>query len=140
MIEDFGSMKHMSLPEKSLVQADVNTQIIDHFTVHHTSDPKDSAAYLIAMTKYLDRAYKNLTLYGCLKTDLDAYTKRIGQNGQFSGKHLNYLMTFEEFNEFSNKNKPLTVREMFAKWLMKIQGVSQEKCLPIIEMYPTLSM
>lgn len=131
-------MKHMSLPEKSLVQADVNTQIIDHFTVHHTTDPKDSAAYLIAMTKYLERAYKNLTLYACLKSELDAYTKRLGQHGQ--PKHLNYLLTFDEFNEFSNKNKPLTVREMFAKWLMKIQGVSQEKCLPIVEAYPTLAL
>ena len=49
----------------------------------------------------------------------------------------NYLMTFEEFNKFSNKNKPLTVKEMFAKCLMRIQGLSQEKCLAIIEEYPT---
>lgn len=46
-------------------------------------------------------------------------------------------MTFQEFNQFSNKNKPLTIREMFAKCLMKIQGVSQEKCLAIVDVYPT---
>lgn len=48
----------MSLPEKSLVQADVNTQLIDHLIVHHTTDPKDSAYYLIQMTKYLTEKFK----------------------------------------------------------------------------------
>ncbi len=52
LIEDHGSMKHMSLPEKSLVQADVNTQIIDRLIVHHTTDPKDTAHYLIEMTQF----------------------------------------------------------------------------------------
>lgn len=127
----------MSLPEKSLIQADVNTQLIDHFVVHHTTDVKDSAAYLIALTKYIDRVHRNLTLHGCLKTDLDGYLKRVGPSLSKTKTPLVYLMTFEEFNEFSNKNKPLSIREMFAKWLMKIQGVSQEKCIPIIELYPT---
>ncbi len=49
----------------------------------------------------------------------------------------NYLMTLTEFNQFSNKNKPLTVREMFVKCLMKIQGMSQEKALAITDMYQT---
>lgn len=46
-------------------------------------------------------------------------------------------MNFEEFNNFSNKNKPLTIKCMFAKCLMKIRGVSQEKCIAIIDLYPT---
>ncbi len=58
MIEDFGSMKHLSLPEKSLVQADVNTQMIDHLVVHHCTDPKDTANYLIEMTHFMIKAYK----------------------------------------------------------------------------------
>lgn len=48
----------MSLPEKSILQADVNTQLIDSLTVHHTNDPKDSAYYLIEMTNYLKRTYE----------------------------------------------------------------------------------
>lgn len=48
-------------------------------------------------------------------------------------------MTFDEFNQFSNKNKPMSVKEMFAKCLFKIQGLSQEKCVRIIEFCPTLS-
>lgn len=51
-------MKHMSLPEKSILQADINTQLIDELTVHHCTDPKDSASYLIQMTNYLIDRYK----------------------------------------------------------------------------------
>ncbi len=51
-------MKHLSLPEKSIIQADINTQLIDGFIVHHTNDPKDSAHYLIEMTKYVSNYYE----------------------------------------------------------------------------------
>jgi hypothetical protein len=58
LIEDFGSMKHMSLPAKSILQADVNTLLIDELIVHHTSDPKESAYYLIGLTHYIIEKYK----------------------------------------------------------------------------------
>jgi crossover junction endonuclease MUS81 len=125
----------MSLPEKSIVQADVNTQLIDELLVHHATDPKDSANYLIQMTNYVTEKYKNLTLNCINKTDLDKILKSTNDNSNFMSSR--YVISFQEFNQFSNKNKPLTIREMFAKLLMKIQGVSQEKCLPIIELYPT---
>lgn len=72
---------------------------------------------------------KNLTLDACAKDQIDDFNK--------SNQSTTYLMQFQEFNKFSNKNKPLTIKEMFAKCLMKIQGVSQEKCIAIIDLYPT---
>ena len=73
---------------------------------------------------------KNKTLNACTKDDLDELNKNNGQS-------LNYFMRFDEFNKFSNKNKPLTLTEMFAICLMKIQGASQEKCAAIIDLYPS---
>ena len=46
-------------------------------------------------------------------------------------------MTFHEFNENSNKNKPPTVKEMFAKCLIQINGLSQDKVVSIVEKYST---
>ena len=126
----------MSLPEKSIVQADVNTQIIDGFLVQHTTDPKDSAHYLVEMTHYLTRKYQNLTLNACHKSDLDEFYK----DSKDARELRTNLLTYEEFNAFSNKNKPLTIKEMFAKCLMKIHGVSQEKSLSILSLYPTPSL
>jgi crossover junction endonuclease MUS81 len=134
LIEEYGSMKHMSLPEKSLVQADVNTQIIDNLLVHHSIDPKDSASYLIEMTNFIIERYKDLTIHACQKSNLDDYFKQVKEE---RNQPRTYLLTLQEFNQFSNKNKPMTIREMFAKFLMKIQGVSQEKAIAIIDAYPT---
>lgn len=72
-----------------------------------------------------------------MKEELDEYNK---QNKQNDRSNRAFLMTFEEFNQFSNKNKPLTVKEMFAKCLMKMQGLSQDKCLAILDLYPTPSL
>ena len=74
-----------------------------------------------------------MTLNACLKENLDVY------NATLKSKKTvcTYLMTFDEFNQFSNKNKPLTIKEMFAKCLLKIQGLSQDKCARIIEFCPT---
>jgi crossover junction endonuclease MUS81 len=134
LIEEHGSIKHMSLPEKSLVQADVNTQLIDHLLVHHTTDPKDTAHYLIELTNYMTRAHRAVTINVCSKDDLDSYNK----SDDKSDLVVNYYMTLKEFNAFSNKNKPLSLKEMFAKCLMKIQGFSQEKCLAIIDTFPSI--
>lgn len=71
----------------------------------------------------------------CLKENLDIYYTNSKKKSPIS----TYLMTFDEFNQFSNKNKPLTVKEMFAKCLLKIQGLSQDKCSRIIEFCPTPS-
>lgn len=71
----------------------------------------------------------------CLKENLDEYYKVIKNE---TSTHT-YLMSFNEFNKFSNKNKPLTIKEMFAKCLFKIQGVSQEKVMAILELCPTPS-
>ncbi|TFK12243.1 EGF domain-specific O-linked N-acetylglucosamine transferase [Platysternon megacephalum] len=49
------------------------------------------------------------------------------------------LMTFQEFNEGAVKNKAQTVREVFARQLMQISGVSGEKAAAILERYSTLA-
>ena len=100
LIEEHGSMKHMSLPEKSLVQANVNTQIIDHLIVHHTTDPKDTAHYLIALTNYITRTYRGVTINACSKAHLDAFNKA----NKLNELTMDYFMTLLEFNNFSNKN------------------------------------
>ena len=47
-------MKHMSLPEKSLIQADINTQLIDNIIVHHTNDPKGFVLFIYGGVRQLD--------------------------------------------------------------------------------------
>ena len=47
------------------------------------------------------------------------------------------LLTFQEFNDSSKKNKPLTVTEVFAKMLLMLKGLSVDMAQTIVREYPT---
>ncbi|KAK2553821.1 Crossover junction endonuclease MUS81 [Acropora cervicornis] len=100
LVEDFGSIQHMSLPESTLQQAIVNTQVVDGFFVKRTHDLKESVAYLTVMTRYLQRIYSNKTLLSwCQKRQEEerAFTKRQADRV--------YLINFPDFNDSTVKNK-----------------------------------
>ena len=136
LIEKYGSMEHLPLPEKTLQQAITNTQVIDGFFVKETKDIYDSADYLTLMTSQLSSLYSNKTLYA-LTMDMTREFKMEKDHEDLVQQNIQYFMTFEEFSLETTKNKVLTVSELFAKQLMQIKGVSPERALAIIEKYPT---
>ncbi|XP_067256650.1 crossover junction endonuclease MUS81 isoform X1 [Chanodichthys erythropterus] len=136
LVEECGSAAaHLSLPESTLQQAIVNTQVVDGFFVKRVQDVKESAAYLTIMTRYLQKLYQNCTLF-CRSRELegDGKEERV-QTANLSCS----LMTFTEFNYGAVKNKCQTVREVFARQLMQISGVSGDKAAAVLEHYSTVS-
>ncbi|CAH3044617.1 unnamed protein product [Pocillopora meandrina] len=132
LVEDFGSIQHMSLPESTLLQAIVNTQVVDGFFVKRTRDLKESVAYLTVMTRYLQKFYTNKTLVSCHPGGLE----EARLNNDKEGTKM-YLMNFPVFNDSTVKNKVMTVSEVFAKQLMQLSGVSPDKAAAILDKYPT---
>jgi len=132
LVEDFGSIQHMSLPESTLQQAIVNTQIVDGFFVKRTHDLKESVAYLTVMTRYLQRIYSKKTLISCRQGGLEE-----ARSNSTTGNDRMYLMNFPDFNDSTVKNKVMTVSEVFAKQLMQISGISPDKAVAILEKCPT---
>ncbi|XP_055988013.1 crossover junction endonuclease MUS81 isoform X2 [Sorex fumeus] len=90
LVEAFGSMHNLSLPESTLLQAITNTQVIDGFFVKRTADIKETAAYLALLTRGLQRLHE-----------------------------------------------AQSVREVFARQLMQIRGVSGEKAAALVDRYST---
>ncbi|KAM6435048.1 crossover junction endonuclease MUS81 isoform 2-T2 [Liasis olivaceus] len=131
LVEDSGSAQHLSLPEKTLHQAIVNTQVIDGFFVKRTRDIRESAAYLTIMTRHLTRLYQDKMLLSCTKEELEGECPLQPREGTYK------LLTFAEFNEGAVKNKAQTVYEVFARQLMQISGLSGEKAAAILERYKT---
>uniref|UniRef100_A0A8B9LLS4 Crossover junction endonuclease MUS81 n=1 Tax=Astyanax mexicanus TaxID=7994 RepID=A0A8B9LLS4_ASTMX len=122
LVEECGSAgAHLSLPESTLKQAIVNTQVVDGFFVKRVQDVKESAAYLTVMTRYLQKLYQVL---------LDLTT--------IENPNCN-LISFTEFNCGAVKNKCQTVRDVFARQLMQISGISGDKAAAILEHYSTVS-
>ncbi|XP_072495232.1 crossover junction endonuclease MUS81 isoform X2 [Notamacropus eugenii] len=128
LVEEHGSAHSLSLPESTLLQAVTNTQVIDGFFVKRTADLKESAAYLALLTRALQKLYEGQTLRN----------RRWGDEGDpGAGTPPCSLFTFSDFNEGAMKNKAQSVREVFARQLMQVRGVSGEKAAALLEKYNT---
>lgn len=95
---------------------------------------RESAAYLTVMTRYLIKLYQNCTLI-CRSRELE------GDGGsddeEERGTPSCSLISFAEFNHGAVKNKCQTVREVFARQLMQVSGLSGDKAAAILEQYST---
>ncbi|XP_063614741.1 crossover junction endonuclease MUS81-like isoform X1 [Penaeus indicus] len=132
LVEEYGS-KHMSLPETTCLQAVVNTHVVDEFTVKITKDQRESAAYLTIMTRCLQSMYQGKLLNAMSREHL----KEGLENPMTQEEIETSLMTFSEFNSSSVKNRQLEVREMFAKHLLQIHGVSVDKARAVVDKFGT---
>ncbi|KAM6909521.1 crossover junction endonuclease MUS81 [Xenentodon cancila] len=134
LVEGGGSAAaHLSIPETTLQQAIVNTQVVDGFFVKRVEDVRESAAYLTVMTRYLTKLYQNLTLVRRSR-ELEGDGRSEEVEG---GIPSCSLISFAEFNHGAVKNKCQTVREVFARQLMQISGLSGDKAAAILEHYST---
>ncbi|KAF7655447.1 hypothetical protein LDENG_00055940 [Lucifuga dentata] len=134
LVEECGAAaSHLSLPEATLQQAIVNTQVVDGFFVKRVQDVRESAAYLTVMTRQLTKLYQNRMLI-CRSRELEGDG---GSNEEESGIPSSSLMSFAEFNQGAVKNKCQTVREVFARQLMQISGLSRDKAAAILQRYST---
>lgn len=133
LVEEHGSIHNLSLPESTLLQAVTNTQVIDGFFVKRTMDIKESAGYLALLTKGLERLYQGHTLR----------SRPWGtEGGSDSGAKASAdppcsLLTFSDFNAEAVKNKAQSVREVFARQLMQVRGLSGEKAAALVDRYST---
>ncbi|XP_051799684.1 crossover junction endonuclease MUS81 isoform X2 [Acanthochromis polyacanthus] len=133
LVEECGTAaSHLSLPEATLQQAIINTQVIDGFFVKRVQDVRESAAYLTIMTRFLNKLYQNRTLT-CRSRELEGDVSADEDRGIPSSS----LISFTEFNHGALKNKCQTVREVFARQLMQISGLSGDKAAAILEHYST---
>lgn len=133
LVEEHGSGQNLSLPESTLLQAVTNTQVIDGFFVKRTADIKESAAYLALLTRGLQKLYQGHTLRSRPWGPPEDPVSRAGP----PPNPLCSLLTFNEFNTGAMKNKAQSVREVFARQLMQVRGVSGEKAAALVDRYST---
>ncbi|XP_018576396.1 crossover junction endonuclease MUS81 [Anoplophora glabripennis] len=128
LIERFGSNQHVGLPITTLYQAATNTAIQDGFCVKFTESIRHTARYLINLSAILNRVFKTKTLVSCSKENISDISL---EDSCIS------VMTFQEFNHSSSKNKPTKVSDLFVKMLIQIKGMSVDRALAIVDQYPT---
>ncbi|CAB3387679.1 Hypothetical predicted protein [Cloeon dipterum] len=121
---------HTALPQETLYQAQTNTNIVDKFCVHNTSNVKETVSYLATMTRVLQRKMNGKFIKSCGVDDGPEYS--------LSAQTL-CLYSFKEFQQGSVKIENFTVREMFAQLLLQIQGTSVDSVCAVVEKFPTLA-
>lgn len=125
LIEEYNRFATGGITDQALLQAQVNTQVINDFVVKITKNTKESVRYLTTLTRALEVKYRNMHLRSCLKEEVHMFE--------------NHLMTWREYNESGYKRKKVCTREMFIRALMVIRGMSLERALTIATVYPTVT-
>lgn len=128
MIEDTANLRASNLTSAGLAQAVVNILIHDGIDVEKVKNSAHAIDYLMRMTKCLEKLYLNMDLCSCSQERLKSDEAK-----------PNELMTFAEYQTKGAKITNWTVREMFAKHLIQITGMSDKRVAVIIKQYPTLS-
>ncbi|CAG9864991.1 unnamed protein product [Phyllotreta striolata] len=112
----------------SLKQAEINTTIQDGFKIQYTLNLKHTARFLGNFTLLLKSLFSEKTLVKCPKENLATIDL---------SSDLISLMSFQEFNQGSVKNKPMKVSDLFIKMLIQMQGMSVKRAIAITQRYPT---
>jgi len=112
---------------EALEQAVANTAVQEGFSVKRTSDQRSTIEYLTLMTRLLREKYKDEELVCITQSDLEEGKVRSRDTA---------LLEFQAFNDASKKSKKLTVKEVFAKTLLRMKGLSPEMAQAIVETYP----
>uniref|UniRef100_A0A1I8IYN0 Crossover junction endonuclease MUS81 n=1 Tax=Macrostomum lignano TaxID=282301 RepID=A0A1I8IYN0_9PLAT len=146
LVEGFGGRSggHVRMPEETLAQAVCNSQLIDGCAVKYTDSAQHTVSYLTLLTCHLRDLYsgRQLLVYdsmpatgGVSKDSRPTVSAVLPLGGP--GTDAN-AVDFAEFNRAAIKSKKLVVREMLAKHLLQIGGVTMEKALAIVQQYPTV--
>lgn len=71
LVENATKNSHLCLPEKTVRQAAVNTQVHDNFIVVSTTNAAETASYLATITRHLQAVHAQHTLVECARQNLE---------------------------------------------------------------------
>ncbi|KAI8901632.1 hypothetical protein BC833DRAFT_576668 [Globomyces pollinis-pini] len=123
---------------EAMVTSLTQTQIVDDLFLKQTLNVDDTISYLVTLTNAIKRSYQNKPLYVLDSSIIYQETHQTIRKRLFEIHGHSYHMQLSTFNSLSHKTKSFTVRDVWIRQLMTIRGVSPEKALLIISVYPTL--
>jgi len=128
LIEEYGQLKANRLTSTDLYKCVITNLVKDKIEFEKVRNAQEASDYLVSMTKCLQNFFLNKDLKSCCQERL--------KGGQAAP---NEFLTYAEFQSKGPKWKNFTVREMFAKHLIQITGMSGARAAVISQRYPTMS-
>uniref|UniRef100_A0A1I8J6L8 Reverse transcriptase domain-containing protein n=1 Tax=Macrostomum lignano TaxID=282301 RepID=A0A1I8J6L8_9PLAT len=118
------------MPEETLAQAVCNSQLIDGCAVKYTDSAQHTVSYLTLLTCHLRDLYSGRQLL--------VYDSMPATGGVSKDSRPTVSAVLPLGGPGTDANAKLVVREMLAKHLLQIGGVTMEKALAIVQQYPTV--
>jgi len=136
LIEDYSVQKQnwgqaargQMVTSEAIQQAICNTAVQEGFTVVKTKDQRATIEHLTLFTRILQNKYKDSTLASCTQADF--------ADGLVTDRETS-LLTFPELNSAARKNRKMTLKEIFAKMLLRLKGLSVDMAQGLVEEFPT---
>ncbi|KDN44739.1 hypothetical protein K437DRAFT_247592 [Tilletiaria anomala UBC 951] len=138
LVEDYDIDQQWSSFGESLQTALSSTQIVDGYFVERTADVEQSLQYLTSMHTVVQEMWENTDLYILPDSaisrhtylDLQTYLRR-------THPQLTYLTSYASYATLNAKSGSLTVRDLWARMLLCIKGLSAEKVAEVLDLWPT---
>lgn len=128
LIEDYGQLRTNRLTSTDLTKVVTDLLIRDNIEVQNVKNVSHANDFLIGMTRCLQKFFADKDIKSC---DQEKLKSGRAQPHEY--------MTFSDYQTKGVKIKNFTVREMFAKHLIQISGMSGPRVAVITEKYPTIS-
>ena len=132
------------VPPDNITQSVANTTYAEPFIMLRPRDPRDTIRYLSAMTKFIEAQFLNTTVY---TTSLEAIqTLKVRHHGVTDFERYEHCIvddsllcwTFEQFQAYFKKVKPLAGSDLFAYQLMALFGISGMRAAAIVSEWQSL--
>ena len=113
-------------------------QVVSDIFVKQTSKLDNTIRYLARFTKELQSRYrdKHIRVVPKKKIEMDSYLTMIEGMRQASPNAI-LGTTFSTFSALCDKNDSMTLRDIYLKMLLCIQGVTADKAIEISNLWPT---
>lgn len=147
IVEEARIMKRQNMnnfgPDR--IRTALSQTIIHHgFFVKQTSSIEDTVAYLTQITRLLDLKIKKLSssihpipLSSLTKSTMISVRNEMENNLRLTDSSALCLPTFEAFQVLNWRTKDYTIRDVWIRQLVTINGVSLDKAIHISHVYPT---
>ncbi|KAF9427549.1 Crossover junction endonuclease mus81 [Podila epigama] len=138
LVETYKNDENYDIGPDAIRTAQISTQITDGFFLKRTNHIDQTIDYLTSITNILKRKYEGQTLFGLPDNVIERSTYlELKDYLKAKEPERSYLPSYASFSRLNSKSSTVVVRDMFAKILLTLRGVSAEKASEIVRMYGT---
>ena len=139
IVEDFSISAERSEKYGEAVESVIAAmQVVSDIFVKQTSKLDNTIRYLARFTKELQSRYrdKHIRVVPKKKIEMDSYLTMVEGMRKASPDAI-LGTTFSTFSALCDKNDSMTLRDIYLKMLLCIQGVTADKAIEISNLWPT---